>query len=69
MSTNIGRRIDQQPVTVIGADRNGRLRARFAVHFVAANPPAVVAITIPLGKAAARSGTENSDFHELKLAS
>ena len=60
---NVGGCVEQQPISVIGADCDRRLSTGLAVHFVAANTMAIVAVAIPLRKTAAGCRAENSDFH------
>ena len=60
---NVRGNVAQHPVFTVVADGDGRLRAARGIDAVAANAPAVVAVAIPLGKAAARCRAENFYLH------
>ena len=53
----------------IGVEGDLRLGARARLQGSGAQAGAIVADTVPLGKAAARSGAENFDLHEVGLGS
>ena len=60
---DVGRSIEQQPVPLVGTDRDRGLGAGSAVHLMAPDSMAIMAVAVPLRKAAAGGRAENSDLH------
>ena len=52
---DVGRRVEQKPVLVIGADRDGGLRAWLETRVALAAGMAIGAVAVPLGKSPACS--------------
>ncbi|OAH28858.1 hypothetical protein AYJ10_04335 [Serratia marcescens] len=63
LMANVRGNVAQHPVFTVVADGDRRLCAALGADAVVANAPAVVAVAIPLGKAAARRRAENFYLH------
>ena len=68
LRAEIGRSSEQKPALGVGADGKLRLRSSFPAERSGAQRAAIGAGAIPLGKASASGGTENSNLHEASLA-
>src|SRR5262249_11921371 len=60
---DVGRNIQQEPAFSVRTDGNLQLGPRLALEGAIPQGPAIAASTVPLGKAAARGGSEDVDIH------